>query len=425
MPSYAKQGLVIRALRVENCPVFHPGDVVTVCGREILCAHFNTYCSYQLSTLRPMLKCMEKELDFQHLDLDIENGVFRCRDYDCSGEFELNVAPASDVGVIRGAIGLMHPPAAGTAPTLPSTGTPVSMQEDTAETTDAPEPGSRAVPSMPDARSAPPPRTPTEPQVATIVDAGDAPGATNADEAKPFLRRMRPDLALALVSAGRSNRYPADIHILSQGEENDSLYIIRRGRVSIECRMDDGSRLELASLGPGEVFGEMSLLSGEECNATARTTENTELVCVQQEDLDVVMASNPALHRWFSHLFVERLHNTDQQLAERLAGGMSGRLSMIGLLDVVQTLLIAKQSGRLHISHRMHSGVLYIGGGQILDATLERQKGEDAFFTMARWTEGSFRFLKEDNHAVPRTVNRDTMYLMMDAARMIDEEPTP
>lgn len=418
MPAYAKEGLVIRALSVEQCPVFHPGDVVTVCGREILCAHFNTYCAYQLSALRPMLKCMEKELDFDHLDLDIQDGVFHCRDYDCSGEFELNVVPATDVGIIRGTVGMIQTAAGGVRN---ADEVDAVLVEEEGEAVSSVSMSSLSLNDVDDDIHAPPPPVAEDRKPVAIIDAELPPRQLSRTGEKPFLRRMRPDLALALIASGRRNRFPADIEILSQGQINDTLYIVRRGRVAIQKAMEGGAVLELASLGPGEVFGEMSLLSGEECNATVRTVENSELVAVQQEDLDIVMASNPALHRWFSHLFVERLHDTDQQLADRLVGGMSGKLSMIGLLDVVQTLMIARQSGRLNVSRRMDSGVLYISGGQVLDATLGRMKGEDAFYSMARWTEGSFSFISEERSNIPRTVKRDTMHLMMDAARMMDE----
>jgi CRP-like cAMP-binding protein len=66
---------------------------------------------------------------------------------------------------------------------------------------------------------------------------------------------------------------PAGAVIIQQGDPGDRFYLIRRGRVQITRRFDDGSEQLLAEEGPGEYFGEMALLSDAPRTATVRALE--------------------------------------------------------------------------------------------------------------------------------------------------------
>jgi CRP-like cAMP-binding protein len=55
--------------------------------------------------------------------------------------------------------------------------------------------------------------------------------------------------------------------ILRQGDPGDSLYLVRTGRVALELATRGGGRREIATLSPGQFFGEMSLMTGESRSA--------------------------------------------------------------------------------------------------------------------------------------------------------------
>ncbi len=199
------------------------------------------------------------------------------------------------------------------------------------------------------------------------------------------------------------------------------MHFVEKGQVAVEKLMQDGSTVNLARLGPGEVFGEMALLSGDACNATVRTLVKTRIVALDGEAFDRVMAETPQLHRWFSHLFAERLRATNIRLEEQLARGMTGRLSMISLLDILQTLLLSRQTGVLYVRRGDQSGTLYIKDGQVQSALAGDLAEEAAFGEMCTWTDGSFSFQEGETSRLPRNIHRDTMHIMMDAARQADE----
>src|SRR5262249_27443316 len=62
-------------------------------------------------------------------------------------------------------------------------------------------------------------------------------------------------------------RFAAGEEIVNQTDPGDSLYIIHRGEVSVTLAAE-GAHRQIATLGTGDVFGEMSLMTGEPRNAT-------------------------------------------------------------------------------------------------------------------------------------------------------------
>jgi CRP-like cAMP-binding protein len=68
--------------------------------------------------------------------------------------------------------------------------------------------------------------------------------------------------------------------IAREGETNDCMYLIKAGEVSIFKRFGTPSPVKLATLGPGQCFGEMCVLETQPRNATAQTAGQTTVVSV-------------------------------------------------------------------------------------------------------------------------------------------------
>jgi len=63
--------------------------------------------------------------------------------------------------------------------------------------------------------------------------------------------------------------------IIRENTPGDSAYIILSGRVEVTKRIE-GQPVVLVRLGPGSIFGEMSLLDGSPRSATATAMETTD-----------------------------------------------------------------------------------------------------------------------------------------------------
>jgi CRP/FNR family transcriptional regulator, cyclic AMP receptor protein len=129
----------------------------------------------------------------------------------------------------------------------------------------------------------------------------------------------------------RTRRFRRGEVIFHQGDPGDALFIVTSGVIKIMLPSDSGEEAILATLRPGDVFGELALLDGAPRSATATALEATETVILPREQFRELLAAEPAirdallasiageLRRLTNH--VEELHFLDitGRLASRLA----------------------------------------------------------------------------------------------------------
>lgn len=96
---------------------------------------------------------------------------------------------------------------------------------------------------------------------------------------------------LGLVGDSANLVWAAGSFVFEKDSEADGLYILLAGRVRIR---DRGGR-ELSVLGPGDYFGEFSLLLGTTHQHDVEAVEDVELMVVPKERVDALLAANPGL----------------------------------------------------------------------------------------------------------------------------------
>ena len=62
------------------------------------------------------------------------------------------------------------------------------------------------------------------------------------------------------------------------GDPGSTLYVVESGQVNVVRDQEDGPGISLATFGPGEFFGELSIFDGERRSATVIAVEDTETV---------------------------------------------------------------------------------------------------------------------------------------------------
>lgn len=98
--------------------------------------------------------------------------------------------------------------------------------------------------------------------------------------------------------------------IFEQGDEGDAFYLVVNGSILISR-----GEVKLATLGPREGFGEMSILDRETRSATATAVEDTALLSLDRDSFDKIIEQNPAVARGIYRVLTERLRNTLAQVA--------------------------------------------------------------------------------------------------------------
>ena len=104
-----------------------------------------------------------------------------------------------------------------------------------------------------------------------------------------FSQLEESDLArMAKVVVPRS--YSAGESIVEEGGQAVAFYVIITGKVDIKKRGDS-----LATLGPGDAFGEMSLLDGLPRATSVLAAEDTECLVMTRWDFTAELRTNPSI----------------------------------------------------------------------------------------------------------------------------------
>jgi len=102
--------------------------------------------------------------------------------------------------------------------------------------------------------------------------------------------------ALDVVASGtRIRRFRRGEVVFHVGDPGDALFLISSGSVKITLPSETGEEAILATLQPGEVFGELSLLDGAPRSATAVALELTETVVLQRDRFLQLLATEPTI----------------------------------------------------------------------------------------------------------------------------------
>lgn len=123
----------------------------------------------------------------------------------------------------------------------------------------------------------------------------------------------------ALAKLTRVAVYPAGDEIVEEGaefdEEADGIFVLVDGAVEVRIGMQNGSdgRL-LVKLGPGEFFGEMSLLDGRPRSATVIATDETQCLVLHRWDFLRELRKNPEIAVAMLSVLSGRIRATNEAL---------------------------------------------------------------------------------------------------------------
>jgi NTE family protein len=149
-----------------------------------------------------------------------------------------------------------------------------------------------------------------ERRTARVVRPAADSGSTDLSDI-PMLAALPDQARRRLEDAARLVVVPAGTWLMRAGEPSGSAYVVRRGRLEIDV---DGRMVR--ELGPGEVLGELALLTGELRSAGIRARRDSVVLEVPRDAFEALLATDPTASRVVVTQLAERL---------RTAGGPSGR----------------------------------------------------------------------------------------------------
>jgi len=130
----------------------------------------------------------------------------------------------------------------------------------------------------------------------------------------PFFASMDDDERAALAAVLEVVHLAAGQVVFEYGDPGDALYIIRSGEIEVFIKDDTGTRIVLEANGPGDFFGEISLLHPGPRTGTAVVLRDVEALRVDREDLNQCLQYHPALALDLLSVVGGRLRDTSNRL---------------------------------------------------------------------------------------------------------------
>lgn len=130
----------------------------------------------------------------------------------------------------------------------------------------------------------------------------------------PFLSDLSPQDRMELTSEFVWETYPEGSIIIEQDQKPSSLYILSEGKVEVFSNSKEYTSTQ--TLGPGTVFGELSIVTGRPSVNKVRCKETCRLLSIKSEDFARILLRWPQIYQTFIEQLSENLNEAKQLLSE-------------------------------------------------------------------------------------------------------------
>jgi CRP/FNR family transcriptional regulator, cyclic AMP receptor protein len=193
------------------------------------------------------------------------------------------------------------------------------------------------------------------------------------------LRRMT---TITTVPRGRVFYQPDDV--------SEVLFLLREGRVQLYRISPEGKTLVIATLGPGTLFGEMTLLGQQMHNTFAEALDDCTIYVMSRADLERVILDKPIVGLRMLEATSRRLNEAERRLDDMAFKGIPARLAslllrlstdqesdeIVGLThqDLAETIGTYRETATQVLNDMKAEGLIEIGRKRIQLLDTERLK---------------------------------------------------
>jgi len=127
------------------------------------------------------------------------------------------------------------------------------------------------------------------------------------------------DDARRLLSIARRRRFSRNEVVFHREDPSDSLHLISKGRFAIRIMTPLGDSVTIGIRGPGDSFGEMSLVAeGRKRSATVEALEDAETFAVYVAEFRRLCRDHPSVNQALIGFLAEELDRQNELLLEAL-----------------------------------------------------------------------------------------------------------
>ena len=167
--------------------------------------------------------------------------------------------------------------------------------------------------------------------------------------------------------------------LFKEGQEGDRLYVVVTGKIKLGTTSNDGRDNLLSILGPGEMFGELSLFDPEPRASTATAVTDARLVSLAHGAVIGLVTTNPQTSLELLRRLAQRLRKSNEVLADLVFADVPGRVAK-AIMELGERFGIQKDDG-LHVNHDLTQEEL----AQLVGASRETVNKALADFAARGW----------------------------------------
>ena len=195
----------------------------------------------------------------------------------------------------------------------------------------------------------------------------------------PLFRTLDEEAASALRASMGETRLARGETLFHEGDSGDRLYIVTEGKVKLGRTSSDGRENLLAILGPGQMFGELSLFDPGPRSATVTAVTESSFLSLSHDVMMKWLDGRPQVALGMLTQLASRLRKTNEVVADLVFSDVPGRVSK-ALLDLADRFGRTADDG-VHVHHDLTQEEL----AQLVGASRETVNKALADFASRGW----------------------------------------
>jgi CRP/FNR family transcriptional regulator, cyclic AMP receptor protein len=174
-------------------------------------------------------------------------------------------------------------------------------------------------------------------------------------------------------------------HLFLEGQDGDRLYVVLDGKIKLTRAAADGRENLWSVLGPGEMFGELSLFDPRPRTSTASAVTDATVAALAHDTLRAWLPGRPDVSLHMLQALARRLRKANDVVADLVFTDVPGRVAK-NLLDLADRFGEQDRDG-LHVHHDLTQEEL----AQLVGASRETVNKALADFAARGWLQISAR----------------------------------
>jgi CRP-like cAMP-binding protein len=154
---------------------------------------------------------------------------------------------------------------------------------------------------------------------------------------------LRDSMTQVKVSKGQT--------LFKEGDTGDRLFVVVEGKLKLGTSSGDGRENLLSILGPGDMFGELSLFDPGPRTATATAVTDARVLALANDQVIGWVTAHPQVSLQLLKRLARRLRRTNEVLADLVFADVPGRVAK-AIMDLGERFGTKKDDG-LHVNHEL------------------------------------------------------------------------